>query len=85
MPRAHGDCKLFRDQWLVQDKYKEWVMKDGDPRIARCQFEFCMKSSKFHHDHPCKQCQLPNGLCSVGAFEKLKLDVGTCACVIHVL
>ena len=46
MPRAHDDCK-FRDEWLVQDKYKEWVVKDGDPRLARCQF--CMKSSKFHH------------------------------------
>ena len=45
MPRAHDDCK-FRDEWLVQDKYKEWVVKDGDPRLARCQF--CMKSSKFH-------------------------------------
>ena len=44
MPRAHDDCK-FRDEWLVQDKYKEWVVKDGDPRLARCQF--CMKSSKF--------------------------------------
>ena len=43
MPRAHDDCK-FRDEWLVQDKYKEWVVKDGDPRLARCQF--CMKSSK---------------------------------------
>ena len=42
MPRAHDDCK-FRDEWLVQDKYKEWVVKDGDPRLARCQF--CMKSS----------------------------------------
>ena len=68
MPRAHDDCK-FRDEWLVQDKYKEWVVKDGDPRLARCQF--CMKSSKFRHpwtlmDHAhghgmhCKQCQLPN-------------------------
>ena len=46
MPRAHDDCN-FRDEWLVQDKYKEWVVKDGDPRLARCQF--CMKSSKFHH------------------------------------
>ena len=43
MPRAHDDCK-FRYEWLVQDKYKEWVVKDGDPRLARCQF--CMKSSK---------------------------------------
>ena len=34
MPRAHDDCK-FRDEWLVQDKYKEWVVKDGDPRLAR--------------------------------------------------
>ena len=42
MPRAHDDCK-FRDEWLVQDKYKEWVVKDGDPRIARCQF--CLESS----------------------------------------
>ena len=33
MPRAHGDCK-FCDEWLVQDKYKEWVVKDGDPRIV---------------------------------------------------
>ena len=46
MPRAHDDCK-FRDEWLVQYKYKDWVVKDGDPRLARCQF--CMKSSKFHH------------------------------------
>ena len=45
MPRAHDDCK-FRDEWLVQDKYKEWVVKGGGPRLARCQF--CMKSSKFH-------------------------------------
>ena len=26
MPRAHDDCKL-RDEWLVQDKYKERVDK----------------------------------------------------------
>ena len=31
---AHGDWK-FRDEWLVQDKYKEWVVNDGDPRLAR--------------------------------------------------
>ena len=49
MPRAHDDCK-FRDEWLVQDKYKEWVVKDGDPRLARCQF--CMKSSKTKFHHP---------------------------------
>ena len=36
MPRAHGDCQ-FRDDWPVHDKYKEWVVKDGDPRLARCQ------------------------------------------------
>ena len=48
MPRAHGDCK-FRDEWLVQDKlYKEWVVKNGDPRIERCQF--CMKSAIIHHE-----------------------------------
>ena len=99
MPRAHDDCK-FRDEWLVQDKYKEWVVKDGDPRLARCQF--CMKSSKFHHDHPwtiimpigmamhdCKQCQLPNEFSALGqlggVFEKVRVDVGTRACVIHVL
>ena len=45
MPRAHDDCK-FRDEWLVQDKYKDWVVKDGDPRLARCQF--CMKSSNLN-------------------------------------
>ena len=36
---AHGDCK-FRDEWLVQDKYKEWVVKDGDPRLPRCKLKF---------------------------------------------
>ena len=41
MPRAHGDCK-FRDEWLVLERYKEWVVKDADPRLARC--KFCMKS-----------------------------------------
>ena len=35
MPRDHGDC-TFHDQWLVQDEYKEWVVKDGDQRLARC-------------------------------------------------
>ena len=30
MPWADGDCK-FLDEWLVQDKYKEWVVKDGGP------------------------------------------------------
>ena len=41
MPWADGDCK-FRDEWLVQDKYKDWGVKDGEPIFARCQFEFCM-------------------------------------------
>ena len=41
MPRAHSDFK-FRDEWLVQDKYKELVVKDGDPKLVRC--KFCMKS-----------------------------------------
>ena len=41
---AHGDCK-FREEWLVQDTYKEWVMKDGNPRLARCKLKFCMKFS----------------------------------------
>ena len=36
---AHGDCK-FRDEWLVQDKYKEWVVKDGDLRLPRCKLKF---------------------------------------------
>ena len=35
MPRAHDDCK-FRDEWLVQDKYKEWVVKDGHTVHRRC-------------------------------------------------
>ena len=51
MPRAHGDCK-FRDEWLVQDTlYKEWVVKDGDPRIAMrdASFDFYMKSSIIIH------------------------------------
>ena len=79
MPRAHDDCK-FRDEWLVQDKYKEWVVKDGDPRLARCQF--CMKSSKFHGPwpmasmptamHDCKQCQLPNELSALGQLGYLR-------------
>ena len=77
MPRAHDDCKL-RDEWLVQDKYKERVVKDGDPRLARCQF--CMKSSnfKFHHDpwtmpmHDCKQCQLPNEFSALGQLGYLR-------------
>ena len=84
MPRAHDDCK-FRDEWLVQDKYKEWVVKDGDPRLARCQF--CMKSSKFHHPcpghghahgngamamHDCKQCQLPNEFSALGQLGYLR-------------
>ena len=41
---AHGDCK-FREEWLVQYTYKEWVMKDGNPRLARCKLKFCMKFS----------------------------------------
>ena len=76
MPRAHDDCK-FRDEWLVQDKYKEWVVKDGDPKLARCQF--CMKSSKFHHPwtmpmaiHDCKQCQLPNEFSALGQLGYLR-------------
>ena len=74
MPRAHDDCK-FRDEWLVQDKYKEWVVKDGDPRLARCQF--CMKSSKFHHPMvngpwPYKQCQLPNEFSALGQLGYLR-------------
>ena len=78
MPRAHDDCK-FRDEWLVQDKYKEWVVKDGVRRLARCQF--CMKFSKFHHDHPwtmpmamhdCKQCQLPNEFSALGQLGYLR-------------
>ena len=99
MPRAHDDCK-FRDEWLVQDKYKEWVVimlrplsasytttkkkKDGDPRLARCQF--CMKSSKFHQSsmawtvtmpmpmamHDCKQCQLPNEFSALGQLGYLR-------------
>ena len=74
MPRAHADCK-FRDEWLVQDKYKDWVVKDGDPRLARCQF--CMKSSKFHHPwtmamHDCKQCQLPNEFSALGQLGYLR-------------
>ena len=76
-PRAHDDCK-FHDEWLVQDKYKEWVVKDGDLRLARCQF--CMKSSKFHHDpwtipmamHDCKQCQLPNEFSALGQLGYLR-------------
>ena len=81
MPRAHDDCK-FRDEWLVQDKYKEWVVKDGDPRLARCQF--CMKSSKTvpssmdHHamgmamHDDCKQCQLPNEFSALGQLGYLR-------------
>ena len=79
MPRAHDDCK-FRDEWLVQDKYKDWVVKDGDPRLARCQF--CMKSSKFHRSsmdhahamamHDCKQCQLPNEFSALGQLGYLR-------------
>ena len=41
MVRDHSVYK-FRDEWLVQDKYKDWVVEDGDPRFARC--KFCMKS-----------------------------------------
>ena len=97
MPRAHDDCK-FRDEWLVQDKYKERVVKDGDPRLARCQF--CMKSSNFKFHHPWTMPIAPwpcmiasnansrmNSLLSwsVGVFEKVRVDVGTRACVIHVL
>ena len=41
---VHGDCK-FREEWLLQDTYKEWVMKDGNPRLARCKLKFCMKFS----------------------------------------
>ncbi len=45
---AHGDCK-FRDEWLVQDKYKEWVVKDGDPsEISAMQVEVLYEIS--HHD-----------------------------------
>ena len=40
MPWAHGDCQ-FRDKWLVQDKYKEWMVKDVDPRLARRQWQLC--------------------------------------------
>ena len=83
MPRAHDDCK-FRDEWLVQDKCKEWVVKDGDPRLARCQF--CMKSSKvlqvpssMDHAHgmaaamhDCKQCQLPNEFSALGQLGYLR-------------
>ena len=77
MPRAHDDCK-FCDEWLVQDKYKEWVVKDGDPRLARCQF--CMKSSKtkLKFRHPwtmamhCKQCQLPNEFSALGQLVYLR-------------
>ena len=77
MPQAHGDCK-FHDEWLVQDKYKEWVMKDGDPRLARC--KFCMKSSMQEMPTP------KLIICSwSGAFEEIRVGVGTCACVIHVL
>ena len=43
MPRAHDDCK-FRDEWLVQDKYKDWVVKDGDPRLALGQLGYLRKS-----------------------------------------
>ena len=51
MPRAHDDCK-FRDEWLVQDKYKEWVVKDGDPRLARCQFFYeIFQPSSMDHAH----------------------------------
>ena len=76
---AHGDCK-FCNEWLVQDKYKEWVVKDGDLRLARCKLKFCMKSS-INPSMNLKKCQLPDD----GAFEKVKVGIGTCACVIHML
>ena len=41
MVQDHGVYK-FRDEWLVQDKYKVWVVEDGDQRLARCKFR--MKS-----------------------------------------
>ena len=49
MPRAHGDC-TFRDQWLVQDKYKAWVVKDGDQRLARCKKSSSSTTMAMHRE-----------------------------------
>ena len=85
---AHGDCQ-FRDEWLVQDKYKEWVLKDGDPRLPRCKLKFCMKSSmqKFE-ERRLKKCQLPDELSALGAFEKVRVESrcrDVCLCYLYVV
>ena len=41
MPCVRGDCK-FMDGWLLYDRYKDWLAKDRDPKLARC--KVCMKS-----------------------------------------
>ena len=89
---AHGDCKS-RDEWLVQDKYKEWVVKDGDPRLPRFKLKFwnlpCKSRREEFEEIPVPT---PAGwiLCSWAWricvwFEKVRVGVGTCACVIHML
>ena len=91
MPRAHDDCK-FRDEWLVQDKYKEWVdlVKDGDPRLARCQFSFVwnLPSSIIHGPcpWPCMIASNANSrmnsllLVSWGILESQSRCRDTCLC-----
>ena len=61
---AHGDCQ-FRDEWLVQDKYKEWLVKDGDLRLTRC--KFCMKSSMQEFE------EKPNHLISIRCCPRIVL------------
>ena len=68
MPCADSDCK-FRDEWLVQDKYKEWMVKDGETILARCQF--CMEI--FHTRN------------ANSRMNSEKVGVGPCACIMHVI
>ena len=90
MPYADGDCK-FHDEWLVEDKYKEWA-KDGEPILARCQF--CMEI--FHARNA--NSRMNSEKVRVGVwiiwiilddvyadFCRVFFCVGTCACIIHVL
>ena len=69
MPWADGDCK-FRDEWLAQDTYKEWMVNDGEQILAR---QFCMEI--FHARNANSRMN----------SEKVRIGVVTCACIIHVL